>query len=56
MALSTERGRVVVFLVIMTGEAGVPGSDSPGMVRVTDQAIGLGVFSFPVLSAKSVVA
>ncbi len=45
----------MVLLVFVTGEAGVPGSDLPRVVRVTDHAIGFGVFPLLMLSSKSVM-
>ena len=56
MALSAESGRVMVFLVGVTGETGVPCRNLPGMVRVADHAFRLRMLSFFVLSPEFVVA
>lgn len=56
MALSTERWGIMVFLIIMTSEAGFPCGDFPIMGGVAGCTGGLDVATLLVFPAKSLMA
>jgi hypothetical protein len=56
MALSAERGAIMVFLILVTCEAGLTCSDLPRMRCVTTDTGNVGVFTFVMESAEVAVA